>query len=230
MNNKDILNVLTEQFNQRKSQLQNTRLTDEFDTLVRNLKDNPIFGNPPNQEFIETLENYSQNKSLNDIISSYISKIDSIETVVVKSDFKASIDSFKKMILKHENCQTILVEYDSFDDKEAFCHGFPSQKIDVINSPRYLNEEVDWDEIIFEGEEFVNFENSWFDIEELEFTTIGLNVYYDMQKLIQLKSILILHGAFQEMENEGAFKDISRKIDLLINEHDCKSSFLYTIN
>ena len=230
MDNKDIEKVLTFQFDDIKKKLQKTKLTNEFKTFIRNLKVGHIFGNSPDKEFINILKNHSKNESSNKLIPYYIDKIDKLDIKAVKAKFKKSIDSFKNFISEYDNCQTVIIEYDSFDDKKAFCNGFPFYKIEEIKTPRYLDEEVDWDETLFEAEEFIDFESCWFDIEELEFTTIGLSAYYDMQKLIQLKSILILHETFKEMENEGAFNNISRRICLLINEHDCESNFLYVIN
>lgn len=231
MKNQDVLNILTNQFDQLKKQLESTVLTEEFKLLINTIKGGSVFGAISNRKLIGELKKYSKDKSSNDVISSCIERLKNLNHNIIKSQFKKSIKIFfDDVIKKHNDCQTIIAEYDHYEDPESVCCGLKLQEIGDIKIPRYLREEVNWDEVLFDTETFINFQNCWLDVEELEYTTIGLDVYYDTQKLVQLNSIILLHETFREMEVEGYFKQFERQVDFLINEHDCEVIYLYRVN
>jgi hypothetical protein len=75
-----------------------------------------------------------------------------------------------------------------------------------------------------------DFAGAWPDCEEYDWTSVHLNVYYDLQNLFKLNSRVILHKSLAKMENEGYLEVLKgRPFYFYIAEHDMEVSMLYKL-
>lgn len=229
MDNNQIVEILKRKRDEKLDDFSKMRLTEEFEQQYNEMSPHIHLLGEEEQVFLNQLKIYMNDKSIDSLLQKYIQLLKSVDKKTIKENFKVQIISFFNFLNQaHSKTETILIHYNSYEDKDSSASGFTKQNINDITQPRYIDDEINWEQELFNSEPIFNFNLIWLEIEELEFTTICLDVYYQMQRLFQLESFIYLHEAFLEINQE---KNNSMKfqntLHFFISEHDSEVYHLY---
>ncbi len=131
---------------------------------------------------------------------------------------------------KLNEIQAWFIEYDYYDHFSSSTTGYGIQKYPDIQEPRYISDEYDDNKQVIFLDNGINFQPAWINCEEFE-NLAYLDINYELQKLFQLHSRVLLHKALDKLCLAGEldlFKN--RPFSFFINEHDCEVMMLYQLN
>jgi hypothetical protein len=128
---------------------------------------------------------------------------------------------------KQHEIQAIFIEYDFYYHYTSCLNCYGQQEYPLIEEPRYITNEIDFNKQIIFIENGINFQPAWISCEEfsyLDYLEIGL------EELFQLHSRTLLHKALDNLNISGKLNLFSiRPFSFYINEHDSKVMMLYKL-
>ncbi|MDB5200693.1 MAG: hypothetical protein JWQ27_102 [Ferruginibacter sp.] len=130
---------------------------------------------------------------------------------------------------KMEKVQAIFIEYDYYYHYTSSINAYGIHSYPIIEEPRYLTDEIDELQPVLFLADGINFEPAWISCEALE-PLEQLDVEFDMQRLFQLHSRVLLHQALAQLQKAGKLELLqNRPFTFYINEHDCEVMTLYRL-
>ncbi|MBN8679042.1 MAG: hypothetical protein J0M29_12510 [Chitinophagales bacterium] len=130
---------------------------------------------------------------------------------------------------KQDEIQALFIEYDYYYQYSSYIICCGKQNYPIIEVPRYISNEYDYNKEVYLVDDGVNFQLAWIDCKEFsEFKYLGIQS--ELEKLFQLQSRVLLHKALALLDEDkklNLFKNIP--FTIYINEHDCEVMMLYRI-
>lgn len=130
---------------------------------------------------------------------------------------------------KQNEIQALFIEYDYYYQYSSYIICCGKQNYPIIEVPRYISNEYDYNKEVYLVDDGVNFQPAWIDCKEFsEFKYLGIQS--ELEKLFQLQSRVLLHKALALLDEDkklNLFKNVP--FTIYINEHDCEVMMLYRI-
>ncbi len=130
---------------------------------------------------------------------------------------------------RQDEIQAIFIEYDFYYHFTSCLTCYGQQDYPLIEEPRYITNEYDYNKQILFIEKGVNFELAWINCEEFD-KLDNLEVGSDLENLFKLHSRTLLHRALDHLLNRQLELFKNRPFTFYINEHDCETMILYRLN
>lgn len=131
---------------------------------------------------------------------------------------------------KQNEIQALFIEYDYYYHYKSSITCYGIQVYPLIEEPRYISNEYDYNKQILFLENGINFQPAWADCEkfgDLDY----LDINYKLENLFKLHSRVLLHKALDRLNNEGKINFLkNRPFSFYINEHDSEVMILYRLN
>ena len=185
------------------------------------------------QDVQEVLKQLSEDTSHDQLFYKKVQYVNQLDNNNIISSFQNDIIYLLNLIAerKIENgLQAVFIEYDYYYHFKGQATGYGKQNYPIVIEPNYLSE-VDFSKVLFYQTEVINFEKAWIDCEDFNWTGEHLDVYYQLQRLFQLNSRLLLHQAIQKCYEKGHFDFLKvRPLTFYINEHDSEVMTLFRID
>ncbi|RZK01900.1 MAG: hypothetical protein EOO43_23615 [Flavobacterium sp.] len=125
--------------------------------------------------------------------------------------------------------QAVFMEYDYYYHFTSCFTCYGIQAYPELEEPRYISDEYDYNKQVLFLENGINFKPAWVDCEEFE-NLDYLEVNYELQRLFQLHSRVLLHKAIENIRVAGKLELFrNRPFSFFINEHDCEVMLLYKL-
>jgi hypothetical protein len=131
---------------------------------------------------------------------------------------------------KQDEIQALFIEYDFYYHYTSIIVCYDRQKYPVIEEPRYISNEYDFNKQVLFIDSGINFQPAWVDCEEFD-NLDYLQVNFDLERLFQLHSRTLLHQALDNLNTNGKLNLFSnRPFSFYINQHDSEVMMLYRLN
>lgn len=131
---------------------------------------------------------------------------------------------------KQDEIQALFIEYDFYYDYTSIIVCFGRQEYPVIEEPRYISNEYDYNKQVLFLDNGINFQPAWVDCEEFD-NIDYLQVNFDLERLFQLHSRTLLHQALDNLNTNGKLNLFSnRPFSFYINQHDSEVMMLYRLS
>ena len=131
---------------------------------------------------------------------------------------------------KQDEIQALFIEYDFYYHYTSIIICYGRQEYPVIEKPRYISNEYDFNKQVLFIDNGINFQPAWVDCEEFD-NLDYLEVNFDLERLFQLHSRTLLHQALDNLNTNGKLNLFSnRPFSFYINQHDSEVMMLYRLN
>ena len=190
-----------------------------------------IFGDGE-QEMLSDLKKLAKDTSHDDTFKEKL-------TEFVNLDNEALIDHFQKefeRVLgeisdsnKIDEIQALFIEYDYYYHYTSSITCIGQQDYPIVEEPRYISKEYDYNKQILVLANGINFEPAWLDCEALG-NLDYLDINFELENLFKLHSRTLLHKALQRLDKINFLNIFKNKpFTFYINEHDCEVMMLYRL-
>ena len=171
----------------------------------------------------------SHDASFKDKISEYL-KLDNNALIKYLQNELEKVFIQIKSSGKQHDIQALFIEYDFYYHYTSNITCYGKQEYPLIEEPRYISNEYDYSKQILFLDTGINFQPAWINCEE--FGNLDyLDVNYELEKLFQLHSRVLLQKALDTLKIEGKINFFqNRPFSFYINEHDSEVMILYRLN
>jgi hypothetical protein len=233
MDNLKILTLLEKQRDYLFEKLSKTSISALYKKEYQDIKAGRIFVlDNGEKEMLKDLKQLSKDTSLDNSFESklreYLELDNSGLIVYLQKELGRSIN---EIIVsgKMNEIQALFIEYDYYYHFSSCITCYGIQEYPAIEEPRYISDEYDYNKQILFLENGINFQQAWIDCQEFE-NLDYLEVNYELQRLFQLHSRVLLHKALNNMYIAGKLDLFqNRPFSFFINEHDCEVMVLYKL-
>jgi len=233
MYNFKILSLLEKQRDYLFEKLRKTSISALYKKEYQHIKAGRIFVlDNDEKEMLNDLKELSKDTSLDSSFESKLSEYLKLDNNGLILYFQKELERCITEIIvsgKLNEIQALFIEYDYYYHFSSCITCYGIQEYPEIQEPRYISDEYDYNKQIIFLENGINFQPAWIDCEEFE-NLDYLEVNYELQRLFQLHSRVLLHKALDNLCLAGKldlFKN--RPFSFFINEHDCEVMLLYKL-
>jgi len=233
MSNPKILTLLKKQTGSLFEKLRNTSISALYKKEYQDIKAGRIvILDSGEKEMLNDLKELSKNTSLDSSFESKLNEYLELDNTRLILYFEKELGRCINEIIasgKLNEIQALFIEYDYYYHFSSCITCYGKQEYPEIQEPRYISDEYNHNKQVLFLENGVNFQPAWIDCEEFENLDF-LEVNYELQRLFQLHSRVLLHKAFDNLNLAGKldlFKN--RPFSFFINEHDCEIMALYKL-
>jgi hypothetical protein len=171
-----------------------------------------------------SFDNFFQNK-----LNEYAGLDDIPLIAYFEKQFEKVFDQIKEAE-KENQVQALFIEYDYYYHFTSIVTCYGIQEYPLIEEPRYISGEFDYDKQVLFLDEGINFQPAWRDCEELGDLEY-LDINYDLENLFRLHSRVLLHKALHNLEAHGRLEFLhNRPFSFYINEHDSEVMLLFRLS
>lgn len=233
MENLKILQLLEKQRDTLFEKLKETSIVALYQKEYQDIKAGRIAILDNNEkQILDDLKELSEDTSIDTTFKSKIREYQELANDDLIIYFQKELEKSINEIIasgKQNKIQALFIEYNYYYHFSSCITCYGIQEYPEIEEPRYISDEYDYNKQIILLENGINFQPAWIDCQEFE-KLDHLEVNYELEKLFQLHSRVLLHKALNKL-------CISDKLDLFhnrpfsffINEHDCKVMTLYKL-
>lgn len=234
MDNPTILKLLEGQRDSLFNKLKGTSISSLYKEQYADIKAGRIFVfDNAEKQMLRKLKKLSQDTSRDGSLNNKLNQYLSLDNTAFISYFQNEFQRVFNEIIssgRQDEMQAIFIVYDAYYDyiSNIFCYGI--QDYPMIEEPRYLKGEFDYDKHVLFLDIGINFQPAWVNCEEFGDLDY-LNIDIDLENLFILHSRVLLHQALDNLNSNnqlGIFKN--RPFSFYINEHDCEVMMLYKLN
>lgn len=191
-----------------------------------------VFDNGERQ-MLSDLKKLSKDTSHDSLYKNKLAEYLQLDNNALVSYFQNELDNVFTQIKssgKQDEIQAVFIEYDYYYHFTSgiTCYGW--QEYPLIEEPRYISNEYDYNKQVLFLENGINFKPAWVDCEE--FADLDyLDINYQLENLFQLHSRVLLHKALDILKQNDKMNFIqNRPFSFYIKEHDCEVMSLYRLN
>jgi|SRR5687767_10967083 len=143
-------------------------------------------------------------------------------------EFQRVINQIKSSEKLNE-IQAIFTECDHYYSFTSCLTCYGMQDYPIIEEPRYISNEYDFNKQVLYIDNGINFKPSWVNCEE--FANLDyLDIDFELERLFQLHSRTLLHKAIDKINSGNQLEFlINRPFTFYINEHDSEVMTLYRL-
>lgn len=234
MDNHIILTLLEKQRDYLFEKLKKTSIAALYKKEYQDIKAGRIFVlNNGEREMLNNLKQLAKDTSLDSSFEAKLKEYIELDNNNLILYFKKEFERCLVEIIasgKLNEIQALFIEYDYYYHFSSCITAYGIQKYPEIQEPRYISDEYDDNKQVIFLDNGINFQPAWINCEEFE-NLAYLDINYELQKLFQLHSRVLLHKALDKLCLAGEldlFKN--RPFSFFINEHDCEVMMLYQLN
>jgi hypothetical protein len=233
MDNLKILTLLEKQRDSLFEKLKKTSISALYKKEYQDIKAGRIFVlDNDERKVLNDLKKLSKDISLDSPFESKLKEYEEIDynglIVYFQSELERCINEIF-VSAKQNEMQALFIEYDYYYHFSSGITCYGIQHYPEIEEPRYISDEYDYNKQILFLENGINFQPAWIDCQEFE-NLDYLEVNYELQRLFQLHSRVLLHKALNNLFIAGKLDLFqNRPFSFFINEHDCEVMALYKL-
>jgi hypothetical protein len=233
MDNSKILQLLESHRDQLFKKLNGLTISKLYKQEYQEIKSGRIFVfDNKERQLLSDLKKLSKDTSNDNLIANKLNDFLSLDNEVLIDYFKAEFEKVLDKIMqsnKKDEIQALFIEYDYYYHFTSCIECYGQQEYPIIEVPRYITSEYDYNKQILFLDNGINFHPAWIDCEELaNFDYLDIN--YELETLFQNHSRILLHRALKKLEESNRlslFKN--RPFTFYINEHDCEVMMLFRL-
>jgi len=185
------------------------------------------------QQMLIDLKKLSKDTSRDNLYKNKLSQYLMLDNNALISYFEIELEKKLheiKISGKHQEIQAIFIEYDFYYHFFGDIYCFGKQEYPLLEEPRYISGEFDYQKKILFLDNGINFQPAWIDCEE--FAELDyLDIEFSLQNLFQLHSRVLLHMALEKINLKNTMNFFqNRPFTFYINEHDCEVMTLFRLN
>lgn len=232
MENSTILRLLEKQRDNIFNRLKKTSISGLYKKEYTEIIEGKVFVFDDDGQLQNDLKKLSEDKSLDALLQNKLNEFLYLDNAPIILHFQNELEKVFDQIAiseKQHEIQGLFFEYDYYYHYTAsiFCYGI--QEYPIIDKPRYISKEFDFNKRVLSIDKGINFEPAWLDCEQLSnlnYLEIGTKV----EKLFQLNSRVLLHKALDNLRLEKKLVLFDKyPISFYINEHDSEVMLLYRL-
>lgn len=234
MDNPKILTLLENQTNHLFKKLNGLTISSLYKQEYQDIKSGRIFVlDSGEREMLNDLKKLSKDTSNDNLISNKLKDFLNLKNEILINYFENEFQKvFDKIILstKQDEIQALFIEYDFYYHFTSCITCYGQQDYPIIEEPRYITSEYDYNKQVLFLESGVNFQPAWLDCEE--FSNFDyLDISCELEKMFQYHSRVLLHKALRNLDNNSTLIFLkNRPFTFYINEHDSEVMMLYRLN
>lgn len=234
MHNPQILELLEKQRDNVFEKLKVTSVSGLYKEQYEDVKAGRVFVFDNGEgQMLSDLKKLSKDTSLDGMFKNKLTEYSSLDNNALTKYFQREFERVFDEIIssgRQDEIQALFIEYDYYYHytSNMICYG--KQDYPLIEEPRYITNEYDYNKQILFLDNGINFQPAWVDCEDfadLEY----LDINFQLENLFRLHSRTLLHKALDNL-------NINNKLDFLhsrpflfyINEHDSEVMMLYGLN
>lgn len=233
MDNSKTLTLLEKQRDALFNKLKRTSISELYKKEYSDIKSGRvyIFDNEE-RKMLRDLKILSKGTSLDFAYKFKLTEYSNLDNEELIKYFKAELERIIDEIRssgKLDDIQSIFIEYDFYYHFISCLTCYGKQDYPLIEEPRYITSEYDYNKLILFIDKGISFEPAWINCEEfdnLDYLEIGS----ELQDLFKLHSRVLLHRALNRINMETLYLFKNRPFMFYINEHDCEVMMLYRLN
>ncbi|MBX9780661.1 MAG: hypothetical protein K2X26_09960 [Chitinophagaceae bacterium] len=233
VNNKNILRLLEKQRDDLFEKLNKISITERYKQEYENIKAGKVFiFDNGEKNLLRELKALSQDTSFDRQLTDKLYEYSTLNTELLIQYFEGEIKKVLAIITdsgKLNEIQALFIEYDYYYHYFSCITCYGIQDYPIIETPRYITDEYDYNKQVLFIENGINFQPAWLDCSEFEnLDYIGIN--YEVEDLFRLHSRVLLHNALDRLHANNQFSLFKNKpVTFFINEHDCEVMTLYRL-
>jgi hypothetical protein len=185
-------------------------------------------------EMTAELRALSKDKSHDKPYQEKIKLVHALDNASIIKGFMTDLEQMLSFITsngKLNELQALFIEYDYYYHFGSVAMGYGRQAYPLVTTPRYLNNDIDFNNSVMEPFPAIDFKPAWPNCEEFAWTNDHLTAGYDLEQLFKLNSHLLLHEALAALDGQGRLVALSlRPFTFYINEHDIEVMTLYRLD
>ncbi len=229
MDNHQILEKLEQQRDVLFQKLNSTSISELYKEQCDDIKSGRVFVlDNSERHTLSNLKRLSKDTSFDAAYKNKLAEYVNLDNEALIEYFSDELKKLFKEITnsgKQDEIQAIFIEYDQDFISCATCYGH--QHYPVIDEPRYIMDEFDFNkQILFIGNG-INFQPAWIDCSAFE-NLDYLDVSFELECLFKLHSRTLLNKALDRLNKNDQLRFLKTKpFTFYINEHDCEEMMLY---
>lgn len=232
MDNPQILKLLEKQRDSVFDKLKSLKISELYKEKYNDIKSGKVFVfDNGEKQMLQDLKQLSKNTSFDSPFENKLKEYRDLDNELLVGYF---IQEFHRVFNeikssgKSNEIQAIFSEYDYYYHftSSLICYG--SQDYPLIEEPRYINKEYDYNKQVLFIDNGINFKPAWINCEEFDLDYLDIN--YELENLFQLHSRTLLHKAIVKLNSGNQLNFlINRPFTFYINEHDSEVMILYRL-
>lgn len=234
MDNPKILKLLERQRDTLLEKLKATSISDLYKEQYDDIKEGRVFVfDNGERQMLSDLKKLSKDTSLDNSFKNKLTEYLKLDNNDLTEYFRKEFERVFTEIInsgKQEEIQALFIEYDSYYHYSSHITCYGLQEYPLIEEPRYISNEYDYDKQILFLENGINFQPAWVDCEEFGDLDY-LDINFELENLFKLHSRVLLHKALDKLNVEGKINFLpNRPFSFYINEHDSEVMTIYRMN
>jgi hypothetical protein len=233
MNNIRVLHQLEQQRDALFAKLEATTISklhqDEYDDLKSGRVF--VFGNDE-REMLKELKKLAKDTSLDEPYRSKLNEYLGLDNSGLILYFETEITRVINEISaskRQDEIQALFIEYDYYYHFNSCITCYGQQEYPLIEEPRYISDEIDFDKQILFIENGINFQPAWVDCLAFD-DLVHLDINYELEMLFKLHSRTLLFRSLESLESTGILDNFKcLPFTFYINEHDCEVMTLFRL-
>jgi hypothetical protein len=189
----------------------------------------PVLGNGK-EDMVSDLEKLSKDTSLDSSFKKKVTQYLSLDNDALIIYFQNEFERVLNEIMisgKQDEIQALFIEYNDYENYTSSVACYGRQEYPVIEEPRYITGEYDYNKRILLLDNGINFQPAWIDCEEFGDMDY-LHISSELEELFKLHSRTLLHKALDNLNIKiTLFRN--RPFSFYINEHGCEVMMLYRL-
>ena len=234
MNNPRILQLLENQTDQLFNKLNGLNISSLYKQEYKDIKSGRVFVfDNGERQMLSDLKKLAKDTSNDKLIENKLNEFLNLDNEKLidyfKNEFNKAFDEILKTN-KQDEIQALFIEYDYYYHFTSCIICYGHQEYPIIEEPRYISNEYDYNKQVFFIDNGINFQPAWLDCEELS-NFDYLDIEYEIENLFQNHSRTLLHKALRHLDENNKLSIFkNRPFTFYINEHDSEVMMLYRLN
>ena len=234
MDNSKILRLLEKQRDTLFDQLKETTISALYKKQFADIKAGRVFVfDNGERQMLGDLKKLSKDTSHDISYKDKLAEYLQLDNNALLSYFQIELGKVFTQIIssgKQDEMQALFIEYDYYYHFTSSITCYGRQEYPLIEEPRYISGEYDYNKQILFLDNGINFKPAWVDCEEFGDLDY-LDINYQLEDLFRLHSRVLLHKSLDRLKHGGKLDFIQiRPFTFYINEHDSEVMILYRLN
>ena len=233
MDNPKILNLLEKQRDSLFEKLKGTSISVLYKEQYDDIKAGRVFVfDNGERQMLSDLKKLSKDISLDSSFKTKVTQYLSLDNDTLITYFQKEFERILNEIIisgKQDEIQALFLEYDYYYHYTSSITCYGRQEYPVIEEPRYITKEYDYNKQILFLDNGINFQPAWIDCEEFGDLDY-LDINFELESLFQLHSRTLLHKALDNLNTNSKLNLFrNRPFSFYINKHDSEVMMLYRL-
>ena len=233
MNNTKVLQLLEQQRDGLFVKLRATSISKLYQDEYDELKSGRVISfDSDEREMLKELKELARDTSFDEPYRKKLDEYEGLDNAALVRYFEVEIIRVIDEIFmseRQDEIQALFIEYDYYYHFTSYVTCYGKQEYPLIEEPRCISDEIDFEKEILFIDNGVNFRPAWIDC--LAFGDLDyLDINFELEKLFQLHSRTLLFRSLKNLDSTGILDNFKRRpFTFYINEHDSEVMTLYRL-